>query len=297
MYTIVHHNDLDGCMAAAIVKLYETDPNVNLIQYDYKKNLVLPKQEKVYVVDCALKQDELDYICDIAQSNVWFYDHHISSHSLEGEAFIYTHPSHCATKIVYDMLYKNKSEKLDKIISLVQAYDCDGDAANIHTDAYKFNLLFEIEHGGVEWCEKILQTEAMRLVNDEVILLLENMYKKLKWNNIHGEIAIINTTLNPNPILSFLPDYIKIAFVYYIESSLQESLTQSVHYESKQYACYTDRSLQEQTVKVSIRVRNGCDKYNAHEIAKVFGGGGHQYAAGFRYINSQNWILQLMDIL
>lgn len=81
----IHHNDLDGRSAAAIVAFHTNDYNTkNYFELDYNTELPydeIKKDETVYIVDYSFTKsniNKLDKLLKITKNVIWI-DHHISS--------------------------------------------------------------------------------------------------------------------------------------------------------------------------------------------------------------------------
>ena len=75
----IHHDDLDGKCAAAIIKHFH--PDCEMISMDYEKDFpfdIIQPMEKIWIIDFTLqKPGEFKKLCDIAgKENVVWIDHH-----------------------------------------------------------------------------------------------------------------------------------------------------------------------------------------------------------------------------
>ena len=78
----IHHNDLDGrCAAAIVAKKFKQQINLRFLEMDYKDELDLSQVasfESVIIVDFSLKPDVMERLCTITDNIIWI-DHHATA--------------------------------------------------------------------------------------------------------------------------------------------------------------------------------------------------------------------------
>jgi len=97
-FFVVHHNDLDGIMAALIVKMYlckmyGSDVHIDFVMHNYEDTIVLPRKKYTwgYIVDISFTEATLPTLVALAQKSIneviWL-DHHIVSRDVMNRAEI-----------------------------------------------------------------------------------------------------------------------------------------------------------------------------------------------------------------
>lgn len=132
----IHHNDMDGRLAARIVADFENNYNQrDFFEMDYTEELPyneISKDELVYVVDYSFTRDKkskLDRLLEITDNLVWI-DHHKSSIELITEFPQYKKikgsivEGKSGAALTYMYLHKKSFEEIPQYVKYVSDYDC-----------------------------------------------------------------------------------------------------------------------------------------------------------------------------
>lgn len=132
----IHHNDMDGRLAARIVADFEDNYNQeDFFEMDYSQELPydkISKDELVYVVDFSFtvdKKQRLDGLLEITDNLVWI-DHHQSSLELIRQFPQYKkikgniRDGRSGAALTYMYLHKKSFNDIPQYIKYVSDYDC-----------------------------------------------------------------------------------------------------------------------------------------------------------------------------
>ena len=173
----IHHNDLDGKCAGALVAYHTGNYNKDdYFESSYEHDLPYDKikdNETVYIVDMAFSVPEvlrLEKLYEITKNIIWI-DHHISSITLEEQYPKYSmldgirYVGVSGAKLTYFYFHSVNKESFDRAstlpsIDLVSDYDCwhlklqDSLAYKLGVDTYKHDPLSDF------WATTFKQEES-----------------------------------------------------------------------------------------------------------------------------------------
>ena len=268
---ILHHNDLDGRAAAAIVLMalrdrkddhgYET----TVIEMDYNREIPYPrihKDELVFAVDLALTPDQVNRIGKITNHFFWFDHHKTSLQNVYPNVFRgKLDTEKCGCILVWECFFRDKQPP--RSLLLIDDYD-----------RWVFNYGEETNHFrfGMETLDHSPEQEIwLKLLDiDEETQLIENIKER-------GKVAIAFRD-------NFTADY-------------RRARGFTANFEGHLCYCLNLYNLSSQMFGDKINEFDICigfvfdglrytvglysQKLDVSEIAKKYGGGGHPGAAGF----------------
>lgn len=260
-HKIIHHNDLDGCCSAHLVyKHLHCDKDITFIEVDYGRRVPeVNNGDDIWIVDFSFTPEIMEKWQDVASSVTWI-DHHKSAvdkfatfHKLISGVRKDGDKSACALTHAY--LYGTEMPYYVQAISNIDIHNiCEPDdllfylgmQANDYSPANRVWLRAD-DHPELvinQGCDiyEYLMNEGVRYVADN------GYWVKSTFGKVNGFVC---NNGNIHSMKAYAPEAdVWATFNYNPESKWTVIL-------------YSD------TV-------------NVEEIAKVFGGGGHPYAAGFQ---------------
>lgn len=314
-YTIIHHNDLDGIGAAAIVYNYVTTHvagthNFNFVPYKYddvsakavNDALLVAAQEGhyVFVVDIAISETNIhaiDNIYKIAKDNLVWCDHHASSvlwiKSTIGtnEELHYNgivNPRRCGACQVYQYLYNCTFRKVPKFVRLIDDYDrwilSTPESRYFNTVFYADNELKKDPTSSV-WkaiCSPGCGFEEICYPDHVFNELLTKGKNLCDYHESENQTARDTKMYNAKISLAYTEPGEKSEYVEYSALAMNHSGNPDVFGEERNRndidVCFTYYVTRNGGVKYSFRSSHGWVRCDI--IAKYLGGGGHQLAAG-----------------
>lgn len=264
----IHHNDMDGRCAAAIVWKACGDSRLKMVEMDYKMQFDVESVspgEGVIIVDFSLPPADMARLLERTQAVVWI-DHHVTAQAypyqhLEGLRD-FTEKGRSGAELTWRYFYP--SEKPPHVVDIVGSYD-----------SWRHDIPGDNEfHEGMKLGDNMgpIGIVWRRLLAEESYLLLRHIIS-------NGSIAIAVRD-------SYCSEMAK-AFGY---TTLFEGLhcyvmnvyrygSQMFGEKIKQYdACI---AFAYDGKKFTVSMYSGDDKPIVNQVCKKYGGGGHNHAAGF----------------
>ena len=269
---IFYHGDLDGIASAAIVRKFLGEEESECIKCNYDNGVdtsIIDSDTVVWIVDFSFEQIIMQEINDKAKKVFWF-DHHQTAKKIIlrmlNKTTVVLDMDQAGCGITWSQLFHDKHMPL--AIEYTQDRDlwlfknCNTEAfcecANMSIDGPEdvswFNLLTEDEElqqtVTADFCAKgNLLIKARRVRVDRAM-------KKGKYGKIHGHKAFfVNTTTD-------ISEVGKRIYMSH-EEPIVAVMYQHIH-----------------GGKLLVSLRS--NQINVREIAEKHGGGGHDYAAGFK---------------
>lgn len=270
-----HKADLDGICSGAIVKKFI--PDCEMIGVDYGDNMIPPKgTELVFYVDISPNPED------------WY---HIGSKGVKRK-----------------IIYIDHHKKAIKI-----ALNCFVDIRNCSTDKAACQLVWEYFTNeslpeSVRWIAKYdiwnFDEEKEDILDFQYGLKAQPDYKKLTsmlWNSLLNDIGSaaigfqgkiirkyleLNTTLDEELTL-FIPEPMTPGYRFavvlnqYPKYHVQEK-AKEFYKDQKEYDGIAYIQMNKNGFYISLRRLNESDDIDVSEVARLFGGGGHPAAAGFK---------------
>lgn len=286
---IVYHSiDMDGWMSAALVQhfLHDTQDLVfaNYNQDEKAIEIVLrEKPEILYVVDYSFKPEVFDKIIDACGKVFWF-DHHVTaidgaSEKMKALPGLRRSEGISAAGLVWEYVgVKNK--RVSELVDLVSRYDIwDFDDKNpLECDPPKLNERLSFCQG--DSVEQVCR--AWELISN-----VQKNKNALRNALLDGH-QLLQNTLSKCDIVSKTASFGRVddlRFAAVNVQGLNPSYVLSRYYDSVGFAfCW--HMLKNGKVKLDLRSdkTTGAD---VSRLAKVWGGGGHEHAAGCTITMSQ----------
>lgn len=301
---VYHGVDADGWMGYYLgKKIYE---DADFYSYNYEKNPSF-MEENIYnqyiFVDCC---PEIEFIKKLQRYNVNFlikiFDHHVDRidelkkyyHSIKENYsniiidFITKGNDTCGSKLFYDYNFEKLENKIQfkvftKIIKYIDYYD-----------TWKWDKLDKNDSKNQMFKTNILSfnTYIQTLIThvNYFYALIDSTCTDEKLNSIL-DIGKLLMEVQKNNVINYLKNalFLKLSNTIIFEgipnNFTYEIICKTYGLSENEYCMYIGYTinLDKQYIKFSVRTRNSsnpvCNK--AIDIAKMFGGGGHEDAAGF----------------
>jgi oligoribonuclease NrnB/cAMP/cGMP phosphodiesterase (DHH superfamily) len=287
-------SDLDGVSATilAIYYLYPIAKNLTLLNTadrDLKNFNYSILSSYDTIIFCDIAPPNIDFYNRLIDNNitVYIFDHHITSKENLGELKNYYFNNNvCGSKIFFDNITKNieKKENITQYVELVNIYDMwkENDplfalAHDMHNILYSYvdwsfrnheNEFFKVEKYILAQYLKFNKYNNFFLLEKEKQSAVETRfkeiaeYKKCK-KNIQFRID------NSGNKYAFFSCYSKISWMSHLLLKEYQNIAYIVGYSTFIKDKY----------KISLRSKN----FNVEQIAKKWGGGGHEHAAGIEF--------------
>ncbi len=285
MNAIVYHAvDMDGWFSAALVKRTDWRAEYKLFAVDYKyqddvyaklMSVIVGGVENVYIVDFSFRPELFDALIAAAKEHecaIWWYDHHESaidgaSDSMKALPGVREIGRSAAALIADHTGYKDDTG----VVTLVSDYDTwnfdDTDIVNQDPPALNTAFCFLKENPD----KMVERAEGVLWLNEGNLRMMINEGRKLLADKLNEGVAV-----SKRGIVKQLGD-LSYAMI-------------NLSHGSPGYACdpwygKTDFAMTwfvDKEGRVNVNLRSGKNGgANVAEIAKRYGGGGHEHAAGF----------------
>ena len=309
---VYHEADLDGIASAAVMLLEKSkrDEDIELIPYDYHKdfNQKLTNGHEVYMIDVSIKCQKL---FEVAKHSAEFYlvDHHISFYEdllkycdeneisytevpfgickkidIKQFNFVYYYASHIsACELACHLFCSNIGASGKELISILGQYDTwrDSKGKMLPTDKDWNEVVLPIQYS--------LRAYAKPETIAKIIFNLDNGGSKYNINkliesgkSILGYLKVQNRRNLEE--FSFVFEYDGLNILA-MNTSNFNSFTFEDFYSENVFDAMLAFNFTGKDWRISLYTTK--DNVDILKIAKMFGGGGHKKACGFRIPHNQ----------
>lgn len=280
---IVHHNDLDGRCAGAVVLNYLSSKGQNIYviyERDYTQVPLTVKEAKgsvIYFVDYSFSMSTIHYLIEylkVATSVTWIDHHKISLETVSRENLkerfnnlvTVLDVNRCGAFLTYKFFYKVSDSDVPNYIKLVDIYDRWVKNSDYFETACKCKFKTGIE---MQESEPIANVWKLLIVNAEILEGANKVINKRRFEDFGyfakffgNKVPVINSDGNSKLFGDLIYDYPYVV---------------RWHYKNGLYT-YSIYSVEEYV--------------DCSYMARVYGGGGHKGAASFQ---SKKQILPYKD--
>lgn len=270
---------MDGFFSAELIKkAIEKDAVQYDVDYtfDYKDLYKQPKNNNLYITDYSFKPDVMEKLIDYFDAVIWI-DHHTviedplyeKFKNLEGLRRI----GHCGAKLTLEYIYKSIgvsnlpdfNSSIDKIINIVDAYDCWKENSEFYDMGCLLNNYFYSIEPTLEKLIEEMESgfKNSRLLNDASIIKRSRICKQKSY-----EIMIDFGT--------------GIESCWLVMEGVKGSLNFKAKYDNKIHNGMIAYSYLPKAKLWEVSLYSTHSYVDCSVIAKSLGGGGHKGASGFQ---------------
>lgn len=290
-YVIFHHDDLDGQASGAIIKNYmlktygeKVESKIHTYECDYdidnQKKLIeeaaITKDDVVYIVDFCFDTDIMDYIYSIVEKNMVWIDHHITAfQKMKDKQDMIVgvrHKDYSATYLCWTYCFS--TENMPIWVKYIDTFDC---WKNEDKEQWE-NIIMPFKYGMESQITDLNDPSNIWDIffNEEPNSIVESLI--IKGKIIKQYITKRNTEQAKKAayVIKFEG---KKALV--INKMGQGSLSLDPIFDEDEHDMMITYSIGSDK-KVYVGLYTPKQHIHVGNIAKKYGGGGHQGAAGFQ---------------
>jgi len=295
-HLVIHDNDLDGWMGAAVLSLLS--PNTTFANFNYDRTKwsveslipLIQKADHVYLVDWSIREGDLLRICEETNGAVMLIDHHQSTkemlekladsnqtpESIVSLVVVSHNTGKCSAELAWDHVCSVLGYKpVPFAVELVGRYDTWRDP--FHEDVTAFQAGFYAETRGQSDVERIqfLRKQFLGPHGDECV-----RNALTRWRVIHE----YRLDMMENHWAHGIPISIgsNKGFMCNMPVALLGHAAALYLQAHPEYQFFLGFNFEQERVRLSFRGIPGTGGVNCVKLAELFDGGGHHNAAGAR---------------